>query len=62
MVLDWERLASRFSEVHPQTVPEGIDYVIVNGQIAVDHQAHTHVRSGRPMLRPGIKEEISEGE
>ena len=33
---------------NPRVYPEGIDYVLVNGEIAVDHGVHTGARRARP--------------
>ena len=46
VVLDMEHLATNEDFFDPRQQPSGLDYVIVNGQIAVDHGVHTHVRSG----------------
>lgn len=32
---------------NPRVYPEGIDYVLVNGEIAVDHGVHTGARPGK---------------
>ncbi|MCJ7837508.1 amidohydrolase family protein [Cuneatibacter sp. NSJ-177] len=52
VMLDPERLDPCYGEIDPRQKPAGLDYVIVNGKIAVDHQVHTHVRSGRILSRP----------
>ena len=51
-VLDLSRLRSNLNLAEPRTAPDGIDYVIVNGKIAVDHKRHLHPRSGQIILRP----------
>lgn len=52
LIINRKHLKSNFSETAPQTPPEGLDYVIVNGKIAVDHGTHTHIRSGQIIERP----------
>ena len=51
LVLDRAVLRSNFSEAEPQTMPCGIDYVVVNGQVAVDHGRFLHPRSGKALRR-----------
>lgn len=46
VVLDLERLNSNMNDIDPRQRPIGVDYVIVNGSIAVDRGSHTHIRSG----------------
>lgn len=46
LVLDWEHFSARENLADPRHGPQGLDYVLVTGQIAVDHGVHTHVRSG----------------
>ena len=52
LVLDLGKLRSNLNLAEPRTAPDGIDYVIVNGKIAVDHKRHLHPRSGQIILRP----------
>lgn len=47
VIMDYEHLASNKNFAEPRTAPSGIDYVIVNGQIAVDHKQQMHPHSGR---------------
>jgi len=47
VIFDWERLESRADFAHPQESPEGIQCVLVNGQIAVENGATTGVRAGK---------------
>jgi len=37
----------------PTRSPRGIDYVVVNGQIVIDHGRHTGARPGRVLYGPG---------
>lgn len=36
---------------NPAQYPEGIDYVIINGQIVINHGEHTGIRAGRVLRR-----------
>lgn len=51
VIMEPERLDPNENFFDPRQQPKGIDYVIVNGSVAVDHGVHTHVRSGR-VLQP----------
>lgn len=46
LILDYENLRSNFNAIEPQTAPDGIDYVIVNGKIAVQNKVHMHIKNG----------------
>lgn len=50
-VLNMEELNSNLNIIDPRQKPSGLDYVVVNGAIAVDHGVHTHVRSGHILSR-----------
>lgn len=54
VVLDPANLKSNLNLAEPRTAPDGIDYVLVNGEIAVDHKKHIHVRSGQIIRRPNV--------
>lgn len=47
VVFDPARLADRASFDRPQQFPDGIDLVLVNGEVVVDHTEITGVRPGR---------------
>ncbi|MGN1343815.1 MAG: amidohydrolase family protein [Traorella sp.] len=51
VVLDKERLHSYDRDPNPSQYPEGIDYVLVNGQITIDHKKHTNARNGRMLKK-----------
>ncbi|MCI8538457.1 MAG: amidohydrolase family protein [Oscillospiraceae bacterium] len=46
LVIDWENFLPLEDLADPRHGPCGLDYVLVGGQVAVDHGVHTHVRSG----------------
>jgi N-acyl-D-amino-acid deacylase len=47
VVFDPARLADRATFTAPHQYPDGIDLVLVNGAVAVDHGAHTGERAGQ---------------
>ena len=47
LVIDRENLRSNENFVDPRQKPDGIDYVIVDGRIAVERGEHSHIRAGR---------------
>ena len=50
-VFDPETIENRATYVNSKVLPVGIDYVIVNGQIAMDHNKLTAARGGKILLR-----------
>jgi N-acyl-D-aspartate/D-glutamate deacylase len=53
VIFDYEKLQDRATYEQPLLNPEGIDYVLVNGQIVVDHGKHTGARPGQVLYGPG---------
>ncbi len=51
LVIDRENLRSNENFVDPRTKPDGIDYVLLAGEVAVDHGEHSHIRAGRIIER-----------
>ncbi len=51
VVFDFASLNSASSFETPAVYPEGVDAVIVNGKLVVDHGTHTGARSGRVLAR-----------
>ncbi len=51
VVFDFSALNSASSFEYPAVYPEGIDAVLVNGRLVVDHGAHTGSRAGRILSR-----------
>lgn len=49
VVLDSERIIDRSTYAEPFQYAEGIDYVIVNGQVVLDHGTHTGTKAGRAL-------------
>jgi peptide chain release factor 3 len=46
---DPDRVAAKATFEEPKQYPEGIDYVLVNGQLVIDNGAHTGAMSGRAL-------------
>ena len=53
VIFDYATLQDRATFEEPRLSPEGIDYVIVNGQITIDHGKHTGARAGKVLYGPG---------
>jgi N-acyl-D-amino-acid deacylase len=51
VVFDPATIEDRATYVQPHQFPTGIDYVLVNGQIAVDHGTLTSARAGRVLRK-----------
>jgi dihydroorotase/N-acyl-D-amino-acid deacylase len=51
VVFDPATVADRATFAEPHQYPVGIDYVLINGQVAVDAGAYHDVRSGRVLKR-----------
>jgi N-acyl-D-amino-acid deacylase len=45
-VFDYDRIADGSTWANPTAAPRGIDYVVVNGKVAVDKGAYTGAKSG----------------
>lgn len=54
-VFDLEKIADKATEEEPYLYPEGIDYVIVNGEVTVQKGEHTGVLAGQ-ILRHDFSE------
>jgi len=53
VVFDFESLQDRATYEDPRLSPDGIDYVIVNGQVTIDHGKHTGAKAGKVLYGPG---------
>ena len=54
-IFDYEKIQDRSTYDHPDVTPEGIDFVLVNGQVVIDHGKHTGARPGKILYGPGLK-------
>jgi N-acyl-D-amino-acid deacylase len=53
VIFDYGRIQDRSTYEQPLLFPEGIDYVLVNGQVVIDHGKHTGARPGHVLYGPG---------
>jgi N-acyl-D-aspartate/D-glutamate deacylase len=54
-IFDADRVADRATFENPHQYPVGIEYVVVNGVVTIDHERHTGALSGRVIYGPGRK-------
>jgi N-acyl-D-aspartate/D-glutamate deacylase len=52
-VFDFDRIQDKSTYQAPMLYPEGIEWVIVNGEVVVDHGTHTGARPGKVLYGPG---------
>jgi len=55
VIFDYNRIQDRATYENPDLTPDGIDYVLVNGQIVIDHGKHTGKRPGKILYGPGYR-------
>jgi N-acyl-D-aspartate/D-glutamate deacylase/murein DD-endopeptidase MepM/ murein hydrolase activator NlpD len=53
VVFDLATIQDRATYEQPRLAPEGIDWVIVNGQLVIERGKHTGARPGRALYGPG---------
>ncbi len=53
VIFDPEKITDKATYTDPEQYPEGIDYVIVNGQVVIEHGQHTGVFPGKFLYGPG---------
>jgi N-acyl-D-amino-acid deacylase len=53
VIFDYDKIQDRSTYEHPDVTPDGIDFVIVNGQVVIDHGKHTGARPGKILYGPG---------
>ncbi len=53
VIFDYDKIQDRATYEQPLLSPEGIDYVLVNGQVVIEHGKHTGERSGQVLYGPG---------
>jgi N-acyl-D-aspartate/D-glutamate deacylase len=53
VVFDLATLDDAATYEEPRKTPRGIDYVLVNGEVVIDHGRHTGARPGRVLYGPG---------
>jgi N-acyl-D-amino-acid deacylase len=52
-LFDPERIIDRATFSDPHQFPEGVEYVLVNGQVVIDQGKHTGLKPGRILYGPG---------
>jgi N-acyl-D-amino-acid deacylase len=52
-IFDYDKLEDRATYEKPMEFPTGIDWVLVNGVVTMDHGHHTGAKAGRALLGPG---------
>jgi N-acyl-D-aspartate/D-glutamate deacylase len=53
VIFDYDKIQDRATYEKPLLYPEGIDYVLVNGQVVIEHGRHTGARPGHLLYGPG---------
>lgn len=53
VIFDYDKIQDRSTYDHPDVTPDGIDFVLVNGQVVIDHGKHTGARPGKVLYGPG---------
>lgn len=52
-VFDYDAIKDNSTYASPNVYPDGIDYVLVNGELVIDHGKHTGARPGKVLRGPG---------
>jgi N-acyl-D-amino-acid deacylase len=52
-IFDYDKLEDRATYERPMEFPAGIEWVLVNGVVTVDHGKHTGAKAGKVLLGPG---------
>ena len=55
VAFDPDRIKDTATFEKPKQYPQGIDYVLVNGQVVIDHGTHTGARPGMVLRGPGYR-------
>jgi N-acyl-D-aspartate/D-glutamate deacylase len=55
VIFDFDKIQDRSTYDKPDRTPDGIDYVLVNGVVVVDHGKRTAVRPGKVLYGPGYR-------
>lgn len=59
-LFDYERIQDRATYQDPTATPEGIEYVLVNGQLVVEKGRHTGVKPGKVLRSSGCQATTAE--
>ena len=52
-IFDFDKLQDRATYEHPMEFPTGIEWVLVNGVVTIDHGKHTGAKAGQVLWGPG---------
>jgi len=52
-IFDYDKLQDRATYEKPMEFPTGIEWVLVNGVVTIDHGRHTGAKAGQALLGPG---------
>jgi len=55
VIFDYDKIQDRSTYEYPDVTPDGIDFVLVNGQVVIDHGKHTGARPGKVLYGPGFR-------
>ena len=53
VIFDYDTIQDQSTYEYPFRTPTGIDYVLVNGQVVIDHGKHTGAKPGKIIYGPG---------
>ena len=53
VIFDYDKIQDNATYEHPFVFPSGIDFVLVNGQVVIDHGKHTGAKPGMVIYGPG---------
>jgi putative CocE/NonD family hydrolase len=53
VVFDFDKIQDRSTYEEPSLYPDGIEWVLVNGEVAIDRGRHTGARPGKVLYGPG---------
>lgn len=52
-IFDYDKLEDKSTYEHPMEFPTGIEWVLVNGVVTIDHGKHTGAKAGKVLWGPG---------
>ena len=55
VIFDYDKIQDNATYEYPFKPPTGIDYVLVNGQVVIEHGKHTGAKPGKIIYGPGRK-------
>jgi len=55
VIFDYDKIQDRSTYEQPDVYPDGVDYVLVNGQVVIDHGHGTGARPGKIIYGPGYR-------